>query len=111
LWKSCLNGDKEALDKMREYNINDVLILEENYLRVRPWIKNHPNIGLFVDNNKLTCANCGSTNLVKANSNYTTTVNSYETYRCKNCGAIAGRLRKSSITSEKRQHVLAPIAR
>jgi hypothetical protein len=33
---------------MEAYNIHDVRILEETYLMLRPWIKPHPNMALFI---------------------------------------------------------------
>jgi hypothetical protein len=36
LWRECLAGNHEAWDEMREYNIDDVLSLEELYLVMRP---------------------------------------------------------------------------
>ena len=110
LWKDCLDGKQEALDKMEEYNINDVRILEENYLRIRPWIKNHPNVGVYMDNDSITCTNCGSTDLME-DGEYVTPVNRYTTYRCKSCGAIAGRSRKSSVNKEDREYILRAQAR
>jgi len=111
LWDSCLKGDKEALDTMKTYNINDVYILEENYLKVRPWIMNHPNVGVYMDNDKLTCSNCGSTNLKKATTDYVTPVNRYVTHRCLGCGGIAGRERTSKLGKDSMSHVLRGQAR
>lgn len=111
LWVDCLDGKQEALDKMEKYNINDVLILEDNYLTVRPWIINHPNIGVYMDNDELTCTNCGSTNLIKATTDYATPVNLYALYRCSDCGAIAGRLRKSILSKDSTGHILRAQAR
>jgi len=59
LWKSCLEGNKEALDYMLSYNKRDVTLLEEVYLKMRPYIKNHPNCSNFIDN-IACCSNCGS---------------------------------------------------
>lgn len=44
LWIDCDNGKKKALKQMRAYNENDVLMLEEIYLRIRQWIPSHPNL-------------------------------------------------------------------
>ena len=89
LWLSCMNGDQEALDKMREYNENDVLILEDNYLTIRPYIKSHPNLALYQgEDAKAVCPNCGSENLKTDNGYYYTPVNKYATFKCLDCGAI-----------------------
>lgn len=97
LWKRCLEGDEESLDYMLEYNKKDVAILEEIYLKLRPWIKNHPNIG-NLGGNKEACANCGSDNIEPIKDKYYfTSVGKYKLYRCKACGAVSrGR---TSVTS------------
>ena len=42
LWAKCLQGDKKAWALMMEYNKGDVVLLEKVYLKMRPWMKNHP---------------------------------------------------------------------
>lgn len=83
LWVKCYNGEKEALKKMNEYCNNDVKILEELYLEIRPYIKNHPSV-VTEDG---SCLNCGSSN-VKVVSPYKTQRHSYKGYRCKDCKAL-----------------------
>lgn len=85
LWVKCLAGDPAAWSRMRNYNKNDVLITEQVYERLRPWIKNHPAIGLWTSNPS-GCRNCGSTETEKRGTAYTATA-SYQQYRCKECGA------------------------
>jgi len=109
LWIKCVTGDADALKYMQKYNKQDVLILEDLYLELRPWVKSHANMGLFVDGDAAMCANCGSTDLDWKYS-YQTPVNSYPSYRCKNCGAI-GRSRFSTITKEKRKNLTVSVAR
>lgn len=98
LWKECLNGSEEALQYMLHYNKKDVAILEEVYLKLRPWIKNHPNLG-NLQGQHMICSACGSDNLVLIKDKYYyTSVGKYPIYRCKDCGAIS-RGRKSIISS------------
>lgn len=87
LWKRCLGGETEALNEMLTYNKQDVVVLEEIYCRILPWIKNHPNISNYLENN-ISCVKCGSENLVKLNRLFYTPSGRYELYRCKSCGAI-----------------------
>lgn len=107
LWSKCYVGDSESLKKMLEYNINDVLILEDTYLRLRPWIKPHPNTSLFIlDEQAYRCPTCGSKNLIEDGKKYYTTVNAYTQFRCGNCGA-SGRKRISDIAIKQRRHILS----
>jgi DNA polymerase elongation subunit (family B) len=100
LWDRCLKGEEEALMEMEQYNIQDVAILEETYLRIRPWIAPHPNIGLYIEDNVTVCPSCGSSHIEPAGTPYTTSVNQYESFRCKKCGSL-GRSRKSIAAENK----------
>ena len=84
LWVRCIKGDEEAWAMMKEYNVNDVVILEQVYNRLKPWIKNHANAGLYQDN-KEVCPNCGDVHIHKRGFAYTLT-NKYQRMRCNNCG-------------------------
>lgn len=112
-WKRCMKGDKEALGLMEEYNRKDVLITEEVYVKIRGWIKSHPNLSLYYDDMHTRCPNCGGTELIYDNDHpYTTPMNQYTSVRCANdaCGAV-GRVRSSMLTSMKRASLLSSTAR
>jgi len=87
LWKGCMRGNKESLDAMLTYNKQDVVVLEEIYCQMLPWIKNHPNISNYIDN-KQVCVKCASENIIPLNKYFYTPSGKYRLYRCKNCGAI-----------------------
>lgn len=84
MWVDCMNGEEEAWDMMQEYNIGDIEVLEDVYLKILPWIKNHPNIGLH-NNEPDTCPNCGGHHLEKRGHSYTN-AGKYQRYQCKDCG-------------------------
>ena len=88
VWEKCMAGDQAALDYMAEYNREDVRILEQNYLITRPYIKNHPNLGLFMDSNDLMCPTCTSTDVHEIGL-YTTTSGQFPEYRCNECGSTS----------------------
>jgi DNA-binding CsgD family transcriptional regulator len=108
LWKDCVNGDDLAVQEMRAYNETDVLILEELYLKIRPWIKGHPNVGLYIDTDKTVCTNCGNSNL-EWSGFYYTPAGKYEAFRCNTCGAV-GRSRKSDLTKEEKARLIQSVA-
>jgi DNA polymerase elongation subunit (family B) len=89
LWRDCLEGKKEAWEKMVEYNIQDVIVTENLYTHLRGWIKNHPNHGLYIDDQQApVCRNCGSENLTNKGGEFTdTNVFRYQRYKCNDCGA------------------------
>ena len=90
LWKKCREGDDEALKELEDYNKQDVRVLEDVYLKLRPYIKGHPNLDLYIDDENSACPNCGSTTLEAEEGKfaYTQAVR-YQMYRCKNCFAIS----------------------
>lgn len=94
LWQRCAEHDIKALDKMSKYCDNDVLILEESYIVLRPWIKPHPNIGLFIIDDAECCPSCGSEE-IKMGGVYRTQMAEYYAFRCQDCGAL-GRQRRAA---------------
>lgn len=95
LWLGCMNGDMKSWDKMKKYNKQDVILLEKVYLKLRPWITNHPNVGLMDDRPK-ACNNCGSQKMHKhSKKSYAKTGWKYQ-YKCNNCGSyqIGSKLHK-----------------
>lgn len=97
LWVKCMAGDNAAWAVMEEYNKNDVVLLEDVYNKLLPWITTHPSHGLYSGND--VCPNCGSVHLVKRGFFYTT-LSKYQRYKCKNCGTWS-RSRVSALTKNK----------
>lgn len=110
LWGKCYKGDESALKKMLVYNIQDVKILEETYLRIRSWIKPHPNIGLYILDKVERCPSCGSGEIIKDKRYYYTSVNRFEAFRCDNCGST-GRVRTSDVKITERRFLTTSLAR
>lgn len=104
LWRRCIMGDVIAIDEMCTYNKQDVVLLEEVYLKLRPWTKAHPNVAMYIDSTKTMCSHCGSEDVTKIDKPYYTQTNKYDVYRCK-CGALS-RGRKSIIDIDKRDSLL-----
>lgn len=84
LWIRCLNNEPEAWIEMENYNINDVVILEGVYHKLLPWIKNHPNIGLYLDKAE-ACPNCGGHHLQRRGFSFTN-AGKYQRFQCTDCG-------------------------
>lgn len=60
LWLKCMDGDKKALAKMVEYGDNDVVILEDMYNVLMPYIKPNVHHGVLMGGKVTDCPNCGS---------------------------------------------------
>jgi DNA polymerase elongation subunit (family B) len=110
LWIKCEEGDKESLDKMVAYNQEDIRLLEDLYLELRPFIKSHPNIGVVIDAQEPCCPNCGSFEFEEGEGYYTTPQNRYISVRCKSCGAV-NRKKDSLLTADQRKNLIVPTAR
>lgn len=101
LWLDCMNKVPGAFDEMEEYNIGDVIALEELYNRVLPWIHNHPNLSVL--HGEHVCSTCGSSNVQKRGF-YFTNAGKYQRYQCNACGTW-GRGTKNEATVERIVHV------
>ena len=109
LWTRCISGEKKALEEMLTYNKQDVVLLEDVYFKLRPWMHSHPNLGLYYDDMSNRCPNCGSKNLT-IQGNYYTTVNRYNAIKCRECGAY-GRERINNVNKKNRKGLLGVNAR
>mgnify|MGYP003108847891 CR=1 FL=1 len=85
LWHGCMEGDKECHKEMRDYNIQDVFLLEELYEKLLPWIGNHPNTQVYTGERD-TCPKCNSGSIQYRGFAYTNAGKSKK-YRCNDCGS------------------------
>lgn len=84
LWRQCMGGVAKAWKLMRKYCRQDVKLTTRLYLKLLPWIKNHPNHGMYVDSDDPICPNCGSDHVIKKGWEVTQT-RKYRRYRCMSC--------------------------
>jgi hypothetical protein len=101
-------GDEKALLEMMLYNRQDVIVLENVYLKLRPYAKGHSNIDMYTDSTTPTCPHCGSHHITLIpNKYFYTQAVRYATYRCE-CGAIS---RSKSAVKYLNKKVISPIPR
>lgn len=82
LWIDVMEGKPEAQALMEKYNRQDIKVLEDIYLQLKGWVKNHPtNI-----NNVKDCPTCGSVHLQKRGT-HRTKVSVFQRYQCQECGS------------------------
>lgn len=99
VWRGCMAGDSHCWDVMKRYNIQDVNLLERIYLRLRPWMKNHPNLAAYSKHN--CCSHCQSNNLESRGVTMSQTM-MYRNFRCKDCNGwsrLATGKRVAGVTS------------
>lgn len=82
LWLSCMAGDPASWKIMRKYNAHDVKLLEEVYLLLRPWAKNHPNLNTY--SHAVACPTCQSTDTQRRGEDRTL-ARTYQRHHCQSC--------------------------
>lgn len=88
LWRDVITGSKKALKQMVEYNKQDVNLNVDVYLRLRPYMKTHPHIGVIAGESKLhSCPNCGSIKLKRNGLRPTKAGIMKQEIQCTNCGS------------------------
>jgi DNA polymerase elongation subunit (family B) len=90
LWKECLNGNPQAWEEMKRYNIHDTLATEELYMKLRAWMpegmpKPHSN----ELHSSLHCATCDYKGTMVKWGFYRTNKGIWKRYSCPNCGAFS----------------------
>ncbi len=86
LWEACLADNPEAWREMEAYNKQDVIATEKLYMRLRPWIRHHPNIGTFNIFGDVQCPTCGAAEIIESGARVLQS-GSYRQYYCRSCGA------------------------
>lgn len=84
LWIRVLAGDTSALKRMAKYNRQDVVLLQNLYYRIQPWIGSlHPNRALY-DGAERGCPYCGTANLIREGYRWTQQ-GKFQRYKCSHC--------------------------
>lgn len=89
LWKDVLAGNVKAQAKMRKYCIQDVRLLKDLYLKVKPFIRTHP----FMGEAKHECGACGSSDMQRRGYRRTKAFK-IQRLQCNNCGSWSDGVRK-----------------
>lgn len=85
MWLGCMTGDPASWSLMKKYNKQDVILLEKIYLKLLPWIDNHPYLG--------TDCNCSSPQLQKRGFGLNKR-GPYQRLQCVNCKAWSSQVIK-----------------
>jgi len=102
LWVDCVSGVADSLLTMVTYNRHDVLILEDWYMKIRKWIPNHPNIGMYSsDKSEISCPVCGGS-IAISDRLATTSASSWKTFRCDGCSKT-GRTKLNAMTKDEKR--------
>jgi hypothetical protein len=101
LWLGCMADDPSAWREIARYNKKDVLATEELYLRLRPWMGEHPNVAAFSLRDDVVCPKCSSPRL-QARGYAVTQTGRYVRYQCQDCAGWT-RGKTNLFTTDKRK--------
>ena len=80
LWFEVMEGNKKSWKKMCTYAKQDVDLLEQVYLELRPWARE------TISENDNECTRCGSYDIIKKGFRTLKSGMRYQRYKCKGCG-------------------------
>jgi hypothetical protein len=86
LWKNILlDKDKIAMQKMVKYCQKDVVLLEKVFKQLNNHIEAKTHYGVIFGQDRGTCPECGSDDLMKIGTRRTATGLTKQVYECKTC--------------------------
>lgn len=83
-WRDAFRGDDNALRVMEKYNKGDVVLLEDVFEAIRPYVKSLPALWEAAWGGQMACPFCGSYRLIQR-GHRRTKASVYTQYQCKDC--------------------------
>ncbi len=104
LWAQVQQGCPLAMQKMVDYNKQDVNLLHEVYLELRGLGTGGTayNAGLYYEDNEMHCKFCGSTDTELTGKTVKTSLKEFQEVHCNECGG-KHRLRQNLVSKDKLQ--------
>lgn len=88
-WLGCMAGDEKSWSRMIRYCKQDVVLLEQVYLRLRPFMEiGHPNLAAMSDKPD-ACPKCLTERPMKSTGWRYYTVTKRRRFRCLDCGSFS----------------------
>lgn len=84
VWKRAAHGDEAAIAYVVKHCKADVNVLEEMFIKLRPWVDNLPILSTFTGDED-GCPRCGSHKVMRMGVRITTS-RTYQRYQCQSCG-------------------------
>jgi DNA polymerase elongation subunit (family B) len=108
LWKGVMDGHGHSQKVMAKYNKQDVVLLEDLYNELLPWLSRTPNMGVYSDSHGTICIKCGSTDVIRRGYAHLQ-AGKYQRYACNNCGSWS-RDATNLLDADKRKQLARPIS-
>lgn len=84
-WVRATEGDREAIEAIRSYNVHDIELTEQVLLKILPYVDPKWNMNLLLGTIEC-CVSCGSSDLHRRGYHYTK-VGRRDQINCKDCGS------------------------
>jgi DNA polymerase elongation subunit (family B) len=97
LWLRVLQGDADAVREMEKYNKQDVVLLENVYSKLRPYINTQLSREFFGEEG---CPRCGSQK-IQSRGTHKAITKEYHRWQCQDCGGWFRTLRGDTGTTTK----------
>ena len=104
LWRRCYQGDPDALREMVRYNRKDVVLLQQVYEELLPYVRGLPRLVDGDGRRGKFCPSCGSVE-VERDGWHRTNASTFPRYRCTACQRYS-RTRKTYIPKKLELHPL-----
>ena len=86
LWQKVIeNNDRKALDRMVAYCDQDVILLEDVYLKLRPYVSNNHHLAALDGGEKSDCPTCGDDNVYLHRDKVTKSGTIRRVMKCNGC--------------------------
>jgi len=95
LWMRVLNGEAKAVKEMVEYNKQDVTLLRNVYMKLRPYINTQLSREFFGEDG---CPKCGSQK-IQSRGVHRAITKEYQRFQCQSCGGWFRMLRAEQGTT------------
>ena len=90
MWDMIEDGtpeqQKEYLDKMVQYNVQDIVATEAMYYALRKYIRPVTHVGKLIGGDSYDCPHCGSSHIVPKRITYTKAGTLQHIMHCSSCG-------------------------
>lgn len=85
LWRRCYLGEAKALKEMVTYNKQDVVLLEQVFEAIKPYVRGLTRMYDADRESMRACPTCGSEDLISRGT-YRTQASTFGRLQCKSCG-------------------------
>jgi len=85
-WIRAMAGHKKSIKYVVDHCKQDIVVLEEAYYKLRPLIKQHPNVNVIDQDAAPACPVCGSEHIQKRGFSVAS-VSRTQRFHCQRCGA------------------------